>query len=64
MTALELVLLQAEDEALWFMAEHVTEAYLQQALRNLHAAVERDAGHPSSLAPPRGPRFGFADGAP
>ena len=32
---------QAEDEGLWFRAEHATEAYLQAALRELHAAVER-----------------------
>lgn len=31
---------QAEDDGLWFVAETVTEAYLQQALRRLHAAVE------------------------
>lgn len=31
---------QAEDEALWFEAETATEAYLQQALRELHAAIE------------------------
>ena len=34
---------QAEDEGLWFIAETVTEAYLQQELRRLHAAVEGDA---------------------
>ncbi len=32
---------QAEDDALWFDANYATEAYLQQALRRLHAAVER-----------------------
>ena len=31
---------QAEDEALWFVAQTAPEAYLQQALRRLHAAVE------------------------
>jgi len=31
---------QANDEGLWFVAETVTEAYLQSALRRLHAAVE------------------------
>ena len=31
---------QAEDEGLWCRAETVMEAYLQQALRRLHAAVE------------------------
>ena len=42
MTPKELVLLQAKDEGLWFVAEHATEAYLQDALRKLHAAVEAD----------------------
>lgn len=31
---------QAEDEALWCQALTATEAYLQAALRRLHAAVE------------------------
>ena len=31
---------QAEDEGIWFFAEHITESILQQALRRLHAAVE------------------------
>jgi hypothetical protein len=31
---------QAEDEGLWFVAETAPEAYLQAALRKLHAAVE------------------------
>lgn len=31
---------QAEDEGLWFIAEYATEAYLQAALRRLHAAIE------------------------
>lgn len=31
---------QAEDEGLWFDAQTTPEAYLQQALRRLHAAVE------------------------
>jgi hypothetical protein len=31
---------QAEDAGLWFDATTITEAYLQQALRWLHAAVE------------------------
>ena len=34
---------QAEDEGLWFVAETAAEAYLQQELRRLHAAVEGDA---------------------
>lgn len=32
---------QAEDEGLWFVAETAAEAYLQQELRRLHAAVEQ-----------------------
>lgn len=35
---------QAEDEGLWGEAETAMEAYLQTALRELHAAVERDTG--------------------
>lgn len=35
---------QAEDEGLWFDAETLPEAYLQQELRRLHAAVEAAAG--------------------
>lgn len=31
---------QAEDEGLWFIAETAAEAYLQQELRRLHAAIE------------------------
>jgi hypothetical protein len=31
---------QAEDGGLWFVAETITEDYLQRALRRLHAAVE------------------------
>jgi hypothetical protein len=39
-TAKELVDEQAEDEGLWFNAQSAAEAYLQQALRQLHEAVE------------------------
>ena len=39
-TAQQVVDEQAEDEALWFVAQTAPEAYLQQALRRLHAAVE------------------------
>lgn len=40
-TALDtLVAKQAEDEALWLLDASISEAYLQQALRRLHAAVE------------------------
>lgn len=31
---------QAEDDGLWFRAQYATEAYLQRALRHLHAVVE------------------------
>jgi len=31
---------QANDPGLWFEAERITEAYLQAALRRLHAAIE------------------------
>lgn len=37
-----LVLRQAEDEGLWFVARTAPEAYLQQELRRLHAAIERE----------------------
>lgn len=44
MSALEkvhrLVLEQAEDDGLWFVAETASEAYLQQELRRLAAAIE------------------------
>ena len=40
---LKLVAEQAEDEGLWFMAQTAPEAYLQQELRKLHAAIEGDA---------------------
>lgn len=33
--------MQAEDDALWFDARTVTEAYLQQELRKLHAVIEQ-----------------------
>lgn len=39
-----LVAAQAEDEGLWFEAETCAEAYLQQELRKLHAAVEAANG--------------------
>ena len=31
---------QAKDEGLWFVASTAPEAYLQQGLRRLHAAIE------------------------
>lgn len=37
---LAIVNAQAEDELLWFVAETMPEAYLQQELRRLHAAIE------------------------
>lgn len=36
----QLVEQQANDEGLWFNAQHAPEAYLQQELRRLHAAIE------------------------
>ncbi len=33
---------QAEDAGLWFVAETCAEAYLQAALRRLHAVIEDD----------------------
>lgn len=36
---------QAEDGGLWFNANLAPEAYLQRALRELHAAVEADTAH-------------------
>ena len=42
--ALAVVNEQANDEALWFFNNRTaSEAYLQQSLRRLHAAVEHDA---------------------
>ena len=41
--ALTLVNAQAKDGGLWFTANLAPEAYLQEALRKLHAAVEKDA---------------------
>ena len=37
----EVIAEQAEDVALWFVPEMITEDYLQRALRRLHAAVEQ-----------------------
>jgi hypothetical protein len=36
----EFVAKQAEDDGLWFIAQRASEAYLQDALRNLHHLVE------------------------
>lgn len=36
---------QAEDDGLWFESESIVEAYLQQELRRLHAAVERETAN-------------------
>lgn len=47
----ELVNQQAEDDGLWFQAQTAPEAYLQQELRKLHAAVESSAPT-SPEAPP------------
>ncbi len=35
---------QAEDETIWFIAESGTEAYLQQAIRELHEVIEKEFG--------------------
>lgn len=35
---------QARDEGLWFVAPTASEAYLQAALRRLHAAIEAASG--------------------
>lgn len=37
---LDVVKEQSEDEGLWFISETAPEAYLQEALRRLHEAVE------------------------
>jgi hypothetical protein len=39
-TLRNIVSVQAEDEGLWFQAATAPEAYLQQELRKLHAAIE------------------------
>jgi hypothetical protein len=36
----DLVDKQAEDPGIWFDASHISEAYLQQELRRLHAVIE------------------------
>ncbi len=41
---------QAKDEGLWFNARTAPEAYLQQELRRLHAAVEAEAAAPSEAS--------------
>ena len=33
---------QAEDDGLWFLADHAAEGYLQQELRKLHALIEEE----------------------
>jgi tryptophan 2,3-dioxygenase len=35
--------MMAEDEGLWFIAHYASEAYLQQALRDLCAAIDEAA---------------------
>jgi len=42
-TSKQLVEDQAQDDGLWFKAEHITEQYLQSALRLLSYAVEKEA---------------------
>lgn len=40
--AVSIVREQSKDDGLWFCAQTAAEAYLQQELRRLHAAVERE----------------------
>lgn len=40
---------QAEDDGLWFVARTAPEAYLQQELRRLHAAVEGKSKETAAL---------------
>ena len=56
MNARELCAEQAEDEGLWFQAQTAPEAYLQAALRALHAAVEFGEWQDISAAPKEMPR--------
>lgn len=42
----ELVERQADDEALWAPVRTATEAYLQRALRSLHATIEEGTEEP------------------
>jgi hypothetical protein len=37
---IKLINKQSEDEELWFIADYVTEDYLQSALRKLHSVCE------------------------
>jgi len=46
--ALRIVLSQADDEGLWFKAQTASEAYLQNALRELHRAIEAAAARQSA----------------
>ncbi len=39
---LDLVAEQADDDGLWFDAPTITESYLQQELRKLHTAIEKE----------------------
>lgn len=39
---------QAEDEGLWFIAQYASEAYLQKALRKLHAVIESVPPEPTA----------------
>lgn len=42
----ELIAKQANDAGLWFIAETAAEAYLQKALRKLHAVIEGEDDNP------------------
>jgi hypothetical protein len=39
-SVMQIVSEQADDDGLWFVAQTAAEAYLQQELRRLHAAIE------------------------
>lgn len=41
---------QSEDDGLWFIPVTASEAYLQVALRRLHAAVEGKSPHECAIA--------------
>ena len=48
----ELVAKQADDDGLWSHAQTASEAYLQQELRKLHAAIEDTDYFGNSLLSP------------
>jgi hypothetical protein len=38
---------QADDDGLWFVARSISEAYLQEELRRLHAVIEQAVHEPT-----------------